>query len=106
MSDDLIGLVAVSLLFGGGTLFLLAISPIGKAIASRILGRRSPMVDDDDITAQLKELRHEVEALKAGGGLEELDHVRRELGELAERVDFAERLLAKQSDAGRLAHPR
>ncbi|MGH7646296.1 MAG: hypothetical protein ACREMR_12015 [Gemmatimonadales bacterium] len=106
MSDSLVALVAVVLLFGGVTLFLLAISPIGKAIASRILGRRSPMVGGDDITEQLKELRHDVDALRAAGGLEELEHVRRELAELAERLDFAERVLAKQREADRLAPPR
>ncbi len=34
--------------------------------------------------------------------LAELDEVKRRLGELEERVDFAERLLAKQRDAERL----
>jgi hypothetical protein len=106
MSDDIVGLVAVVLLFGGGTLFLLSISPIGKAIASRILGRRSSPPDEDEITEQLKELRSDVEALKAGGGLEELSQVRHEMAELAERLDFAERLLAKQREAERLAPPR
>lgn len=102
MSDDLVGLVAVVLLFGGGTLFLLAISPIGKAIAARILGRRP----SDDFGEQLKELRGDVEALRAGGGLEELAQVRHEVAELAERLDFAERLLAKQRESERLAPPR
>ncbi|MGH7676029.1 MAG: hypothetical protein ACREMV_12225 [Gemmatimonadales bacterium] len=106
MNGDLVGLVAAVLLFGGGTLFLLSISPIGKAIAARILGRRSATLDDEALTEQLKELRQDVEALKAGGGVDELDHLRRELGEIAERVDFAERLLAKQREAERLAPPR
>jgi hypothetical protein len=35
-----------------------------------------------------------------------VDELRRELAELAERVDFAERLLAKQRDADKLAPPR
>ena len=34
--------------------------------------------------------------------LAELDEVKQRLGELEERVDFAERLLAKQREAGRL----
>jgi hypothetical protein len=33
---------------------------------------------------------------------QELEHVRQELAETQERVDFTERLLAKQKDAGRL----
>jgi hypothetical protein len=36
---DLTGLLAVTFLFGGGTLFLLAISPVGRAIAARIQGK-------------------------------------------------------------------
>jgi len=36
------------------------------------------------------------------GRLAELDEVKRRLGELEERVDFAERLLAKQREAERL----
>lgn len=35
-----------------------------------------------------------------------LDDLRREVAELAERVDFTERLLAKQQGAERLAPPR
>jgi len=32
--------------------------------------------------------------------------VRRQLGEMQERLDFTERLLARERDAGRLAPPR
>lgn len=38
--------------------------------------------------------------------LEELREVRREVADLNERVDFAERLLARQKDAAQLAPPR
>jgi len=37
---------------------------------------------------------------------EQLDDAQRRLGELEERMDFAERLLAKQRDGERLAPPR
>ncbi len=90
--DDLVGLVAVVLLFGGGTLFLLAISPIGKALAARLLGKRS-IREDDETLAELKELRREVEDLR---------HLPEQLSELGERVDFLERLVAKQREAERL----
>ncbi len=89
MIEDVIPIVAIVLIFGGGTLFLLAISPIGKAIAERIRQRSGP----------------------APGGapseaiLEELQQLRREVGELAERVDFMERLQAKSRAAERLAPP-
>ena len=46
MNDAVIGLVAVVLLFGGGTLFLLSIWPIGKALAAKMLGRNRPVGDD------------------------------------------------------------
>jgi len=82
--------LAVILIFGGGTLFLLAISPIGRAIADRIRGKG-----------------------EAGRGkgttdavVDELEGLRREVAELAERMDFIERLQAKPRDADRLAPPR
>ena len=92
MNDDIIGLVAVILLFGGGTAFLLAISPIGKAFAARIGGKKAA-ADDDEAMAELTELRHEVE---------EMRHLPEQLSELGERVDFLERLVAKQREAERL----
>jgi hypothetical protein len=83
--------LAVIFLFGGGTLFLLAISPIGRAIADRIRGTKD-------------------EARGRGRGTAdadaEIDALRREVAELAERVDFIERLQAKPRDPERLAPPR
>ncbi|MGH7567707.1 MAG: hypothetical protein ACREL9_01865 [Gemmatimonadales bacterium] len=96
MNDDIIGLVAVILLFGGGTLFLLSISPIGKAVAARMLGRTAPVLDDDEVNEDLKRLRDELAASTGGGAA--LEDLRREVAELAERLDFHERLLAKQRD--------
>jgi hypothetical protein len=85
----MVDLIAVILLFGGGTLFLLAMSPIGRAFGERIKGR-SPAPDpaaQDAVHAEMQDLR-------------------REVAELVERVDFMERLLAKSRDAERLAPPR
>ena len=90
--DDIIGLVAVVGLFGGGTLFLLAISPVGKALAARITGKMGA-VADDETTEEVKELRREVE---------EMRHLPEQLSELGERVDFLERQVAKQREAERL----
>ena len=70
------GLFAITFIFGGGTLFLLSISPVGKALADRLRGNVSP--------AQDPELLAEVEAL------------RQEVAELQERVDFTERMLSSQ----------
>lgn len=47
------------------------------------------------------ELQDEVTGLR-----EELDGVRQEMSELAERLDFAERMLAKQRESERLAQPK
>lgn len=81
---DVEGILAILLIFGGGTLGVLAYSPVGKAFAARIRGDQLPPETDP-------------------GVLEELDRVRHELAELAERVDFAERLLANRDD---VAHPQ
>lgn len=93
MGDEIVGLVAVILLFGGGTLFLLAISPIGKALAARVSGKKAVLEDEDVLLGELKELRNEVE---------EMRHLPEHLSELGERVDFLERLVAKQREAERL----
>jgi hypothetical protein len=71
-------ILAITLIFGGGTLFLLSISPVGKAFADRLRGNVEPIQDP--------ELLAEVDAL------------RQEVAELHERVDFAERILLKTQD--------
>ena len=91
--DDLVGLVAVVLLFGGGTVFLVSMSPVGKAIAARVLGKKLAAAADDETAEELKELRTE---------LEEMRHLPEQLSELGERVDFMERMIAKQREAERL----
>ena len=96
MDERVVGLVAVILLFGGGTLFLLSISPIGKALAAKMLGRHT-LAPGDEAVEELKELRREVEELRHAG-----EHV----AELGERVDFLERLVAQQREAQRLPPAR
>ncbi|HUR95083.1 MAG TPA: hypothetical protein VMY76_10895 [Gemmatimonadales bacterium] len=80
---DMEGLFAITFIFGGGTLFLLSISPVGKAIAERIRGHGAQPVQDPELLA-------EVDALRA------------EVSELHERVDFTERLLAQQREPGKI----
>ena len=94
--DDLIGLVAVVLLFGGGTIAALGFSPVGRAIAARISGRKHA-ADDEETAEEVKELRREVE---------DMHHLPEQLSELGERVDFLERLVAKQREAERLPPAR
>jgi hypothetical protein len=80
---DMEGLFAITFIFGGGTLFLLSISPVGKALAERIRGRGAQAARDPELLA-------EVDALRA------------EVSELQERMDFAERLLAQRQEPGKI----
>lgn len=73
------GILAIIFIFGGGTAFLLAISPIGKAVAERIRSQGAVPMPDPELLA-------------------EVDALRRDVTELQERVDFAERLLAQAPD--------
>ena len=77
-------------------MFLLAISPIGKAFAERIRGKGQ--ADAGELRTELAEHK---DALN-----QELETVRREVAELAERLDFAERLLARQREGERLVPPK
>ncbi|NIN09934.1 MAG: hypothetical protein GTN62_00825 [Gemmatimonadales bacterium] len=85
-------ILAITLLFGGGTLFLLAISPVGRAIGDRIRGGGARV--GQDTVEQLRESQMAV--------LDELDALRQELTDVQERLDFAERLLARQREVGEL----
>ena len=89
-------ILAILLIFGGGTLVALGFSPIGRAVAEIIRRRGAPAIPED-LRAELQDVRAEV--------LEQLQGLRHEMNELAERMDFAERLLAKTREAERLAPP-
>ena len=84
---DIEGILGITFIFGGGALFLLAVSPVGKAIADRI--------------------RHGVRPIGPAGPdpelLAEFDQLRQDVNDLQERVDFAERLLADKREAGHLS---
>jgi hypothetical protein len=90
---DIEGVLAIVFLFGGGTLIAVAFSPIGRAVADRIGGKSS--------AAGGGELRAELADHKEAVG-QDLEAVRREVAELAERLDFAERLLAKGREGQRI----
>jgi hypothetical protein len=80
-------ILAIILIFGGGIAVAISFSPIGRAIGERIRGRASGA---DGLREEVAEHR---EAMT-----EELQTLRQEVSELAERLDFAERLLAKGRD--------
>jgi hypothetical protein len=85
------GILAIVFIFGGGSMFLLAISPVGRAIAARIQG--GGRISDD-----------QVERLEAGqqAVLDEMEALRHDVVEMQERLDFAERMLAQQREKGAL----
>ena len=89
---ELEGALAIFFIFGGGAVFLFAISPIGRAIADRIGGKGQ--VGGGERIVHLQEGH---EAL-----LDEMDGLRQEVADLQERVDFTERLLAKDREQVRL----
>jgi uncharacterized protein YlxW (UPF0749 family) len=93
MEDWLIPLVAILTIFGGGTLVLLSITPVGKALAARILKKPLPGELDEDAAEEVRELRREVD---------ELRQFEQQVNELGERVDFLERMVAQQREAERL----
>jgi len=64
---------------GGFFLWMISLSPVGKAYAEKLRGqtaRSAGTGDNEQVLEELEQLRHEV-------------------AELSERMDFAERLLAK-----------
>ena len=75
------GVLAITFIFGGGTLFLLSVSPIGKALAERVRAKTQELAPPDPQV------------------LAELDDLRAQVAELHERVDFTERLLAERREA-------
>jgi hypothetical protein len=77
MSILIISVVAVFVLRG----------PLGRALADRIAGRHRNAAEDEALRADLEETRQR-------------------LAEVEERLDFAERLLAKQRESDRIAPPR
>lgn len=75
--DDIL---AIIMIFGGGTAIAISFSPIGKALADRIRGR-GIVVQDPEV-------------------IEDLNALRLEVSELHERLDFSERLLAERRESG------
>ena len=90
MDPGMIGVFIPIVAVGGFFAWMISLSPMGKAFAERLRhGPVPPAVggrERDELVAAVDELR-------------------REVAELAERVDFTERLLARQKDVDRLAPP-
>jgi hypothetical protein len=81
---DMEGILAITFIFGGGTLFLLSVSPVGRAIAERIRSHGAVPAHDPEL-------------------LGEVDQLRREVSELQERMDFTERILLQHQERAQVA---
>lgn len=81
------GVLAIIFLFGVPGIIGLSFTPLGKALTERIRYGTQPRPTDADPAVY-----------------EELDQLRREVGELAERLDFAERMLSQQAEARALGN--
>lgn len=85
--EGVIALMIPIVAVGGFFLWMISLSPVGKAFADRVKRNAPDRVMQDELRQEIEHLRHEV-------------------AELAERVDFTERLLARQQEAARLERPR
>ena len=77
------GVLFIVIVFGGGMLFALSKSEIGRAVADRIRSGSHPAPTDPVLVDEVERLRIEV-------------------AELQERMDFAERMLAAKKEPDRL----
>ena len=91
MNPGMVGVFIPIVAMGGFFAWMIAISPVGKAFADRL--RNSPRAGGTaEDTAEL---------------VESVEQLRREVAELAERVDFTERLLGQQrAGEAQLGKPR
>lgn len=91
--EDIIAVFIPIIAVGGFFAWMISLSPVGKAFAERL--KHGPVQRDG-----------------AGGAeeqaelVESVEQLRREVAELAERVDFTERLLGQQKVAEQLQRPR
>jgi hypothetical protein len=83
MNPGMIGVFIPIIAVGGFFAWMISLSPLGKAIAERL--RHGPVPRGGAGTAE-----DQAELV------ERVDQLRREVAELAERVDFTERLLGQQ----------
>jgi len=91
--EDIIAVFIPIVAVGGFFAWMISLSPVGKALADRM--RHGPVSREGAGTAaEQAEL------------VETVEQLRREVAELAERVDFTERLLGQQKAAEQLQRPR
>lgn len=88
---DLPGVLAIIGFFGTIVTALVGLGPIGRAIGDRLRGKAA---------GSLVELHEQLDEV-----LSRLEEMQRQLGDLGERQDFAERMLAQARERGLLAGP-
>lgn len=91
---DWTGVVAIVLFFGTVITGFVAFSPIGRAIGTTILRKGAAQGIPPEVSEQVDALAERIEGIQ------------RQVAELAERQDFAERLLAKGREPGVLPAPK
>ncbi len=90
---DWVGLVAVVMVFGTAMVGMVAFSPIGRAISNAIQ-KKSGFMLPPEVQDTIADQADRLEALQ------------RQLGELAERQDFTERMLAQAREKAQIAPPK
>ena len=91
--EDILALFIPIVAVSGFFLWMISLSPVGKAYAERLRGGKAA-AQDGISPEEHTEL------------IETVEQLRREVAELAERVDFTERLLGQGQAAGQLGKPR
>jgi hypothetical protein len=89
--EDILALFIPIVAVGGFFAWMIALSPVGKAYAERLRGGPPGGGASAEDHAEL---------------LESVESLRREVAELAERVDFTERLLGQGKAVEQLGKPR
>ena len=88
--EDILALFIPIVAVGGFFAWMIALSPVGKAFAERLKHGPARGGTNED----------------QGELVETVEQLRREVAELAERLDFTERLLGQQRVGGQLEKPR
>jgi hypothetical protein len=91
MNPGMIGVFIPIIAVGGFFAWMISLSPLGKALAERLRHGPVPPGGTGEDQAEL---------------VESVEQLRREVAELAERVDFTERLLGQQKVAEQIGKGR
>ena len=91
--EDVLALFIPIVAVGGFFCWMISLSPVGKALAERL--KHGPLPREGTGTAE-----------EQAELVETVEQLRREVAELAERVDFTERLLGQQKAVEQLQRPR